>query len=142
PAWRVYFREDSDFGFTLEAIGARVVDVPDLRVQHPDEHPRMWDPVRWARRHLMDPLLAARHPQRFRERIEVHRLGPLRVRRPIVRACFASLASLGAAAIAALLGRYGLAAAFVGLAAAALVPLWAKWRFDPRRLPVLPLVPF
>ena len=28
------------------------------------------------------------------------------------------------------------------VAALALAAVWAKWRFDPRRLPVLPFVPF
>ena len=30
----------------------------------------------------------------------------------------------------------------VVVAALALAGVWAKWRFDPRRLPVLPFVPF
>ncbi len=142
PASQVFFREDSDFGFTLEAIGARVVAVPDAHVEHPDEHPRMWDPVRWARRYLMDPLLAARHPQRFHERIEVHRLGPFRVRRPIVRLCLAFVVASIVAAFAVLAGATVVGGGLAVVAAVALLGLWAKWRFDPRRLPVLPLVPF
>jgi glycosyltransferase involved in cell wall biosynthesis len=138
----IYFREDSDFGFTLEEQGARIASASDVVVEHPEEHAGFWDPVRWARRHEMDALLASRHPALFRERIEVHRIGPLRVRRPIVRACLAYLAAFGAAAITTLNGRLGLAAAFLTLALLALVPLWAKWRFELRRLPVLPIVPF
>jgi GT2 family glycosyltransferase len=142
PASRVYFREDSDFGFTLEAMGARVVEAVDARVDHPDEHARLWDPVRWARRHLMDPLLAARHPQRFRDRIEVHWLGPIRVRRPIVRLCLAFVVALLGAATATLLGALVVGGELALVALVALAGVWAKWRFDPRRLPVLPVVPF
>ena len=141
PATRVFFREDSDFGFTLEAIGARVVDAPEARVEHPDEHPGFWDPVRWARRHVMDPLLAARHPQRFRDRIEVHRLGPIRVRRPIVRLCLAFVVASLAAAVATLAGALVVGGELALVALATLLGVWAKWRFDPRRLPVLPVVP-
>ena len=142
PVSRVYFREDSDFGFTLEDIGARMVAAPDVRVEHPDEHPGFWDPVRWARRHLMDPLLAARHPLRFRDSIEVHRLGPLRLRRPIVRMCMAFVMAITAAAVATLFDALLLGGELGLVALAALMVIWAKWRFDPRRLPVLPVVPF
>jgi GDP-L-fucose synthase len=142
PRSRVYFREDSDFGFTLEELGARVVVAADVAVEHPDEHPGLLDPLRWARRHMMDPLLAARHPERFHDRIEVHRLGPFRVRRPIVRFCLACVAALLAAAIASLAGAPWVAVPLLVVAALALAGVWAKWRFDPRRLPVLPVVPF
>jgi glycosyltransferase involved in cell wall biosynthesis len=142
PARGVYFREDADFGFALEAAGAVSVRAPQVRVMHPAEHGSFLDPLRWAARYEMDALLAARHPRRFRERIEVHRLGPLRIRRPIVRACVAAV-------VAALLALAALAA---GQPAAALAPgivyalvcglLWAKWRFAPLRLAIVPLVPF
>jgi hypothetical protein len=138
----VYFREDSDLGFTLEAHGARTAFEPRCRVVHPDEHPRFLDPLRWARRYEMDPLLARRHPERFRERIESHKLGPFRIRRPVVRASLGYAAALAAAAVAALAGATGAAAGLLVLALAALVPVWAKWGFDPRRLPLVPLVPF
>lgn len=139
---RVYFREDSDFGFTLEALGAVTITAPDVRVEHPDEHLGFWDPLRWARRHMMDPLLAARHPQRFRESIEVHTLGPITIRRPIVRACVSFVVALVAAAIASAFGSLVLGAELAVVALAALLVVWAKWRFDPRRLIVVPLVPF
>jgi glycosyltransferase involved in cell wall biosynthesis len=137
-----YFREDSDLGFTLEARGASIAREPRAVVVHPDEHPRFLDPVRWARRYEMDALLERRHPERFRERIEVHRWGPLRLRRPIVRSSLAYLAALLAAAGCAAFGARGLALFFVIVAAAMLVPLWAKWRFAPARLAVVPVVPF
>lgn len=138
----LYFREDSDLGFTLEARGARVATEPRSRVVHPDEHPRFLDPIRWARRYQMDPLLARRHPERFRERIESHRLGPFRLRRPVVRASLAYVAALIGAAVAAWAGATGAAAGLLVLALAALIPIWAKWGFDPRRLPLVPIVPF
>lgn len=138
----IYFREDSDLGFTLEAAGARIGRAPEALVTHPDEHARYLDPLRWAARYEMDALLAARHPAPFRERIEVHRLGPLIVRRPIVRAALGCVVALLAALAAWLLGARLLVAPLLVIAALAFLPIWAKWRFDPRRLPVVALVPF
>jgi glycosyltransferase involved in cell wall biosynthesis len=142
PANGVYFREDSDFGFTLEEAGARISRAPEARVEHPDEHPGYLDPLRWAQRYEMDALLAARHPRLFRERIEVHRLGPFRVRRPIVRAAWVVVLAIVAALVSAVAGRREMAPPFLLLAGAAFLPVWAKWRFAPLRLPVLVLVPF
>ena len=138
----VYFREDSDFGFTLEEAGARIAREPEARVVHPVEHPGFLDPLRWARRYEMDPLLERRHPKRFRERIEVHRAGPFVVRRLFVRACFAYLIALAASVAALVLGERATAALALVIAAATLLAVWAKWRFEPLRLPVIPLVPF
>lgn len=138
----VYFREDSDLGFTLEEAGARMAIAPDARVTHPEEHPGLLDPLRWARRYEMDALLARRHPRLFRERIEVHRLGPLTIRRPIVRAAWVCVLATAGALVTPLLGRRELAPPLLILAAAALVPIWAKWRFHPLRLPVVLVVPF
>ncbi len=142
PRGGIYFREDSDFGFTLEAAGARIVVAPEVRVTHPDEHPGFLDPLRWARRYEMDALLSARHPGRFRDRIEVFHLGRLRIRRPIVAACAAVVACVLAALVLAALGRGGAARLVLALAVLLLIPIWAKWSFDPRRLPLVPLVPF
>jgi glycosyltransferase involved in cell wall biosynthesis len=138
----VYFREDADLGFTLEAAGARIVIADEVRVTHPEEHARWLDPLRWASRYEMDALLAARHPQHFRERIEIHRLGPFRVRRPIVRASMAYLVALFAALAMAALGHVGMALVFLGFALIAFLPIWAKWRFDLVRLPIYLFVPF
>jgi len=138
----VYFREDSDLGFTLEESGAATAREPSARVTHPFEHLSYFDPIRWARRYELDPLLQARHPDLFRERIEIHRLGPFTFRRLFVRACFAYVIALLAALIAWLIGDQGLAAAFVLVAVAAFLPVWAKWGFHPLRLPLLPFVPF
>ena len=141
PQRGIYFREDSDFGFTLEERGARVGVEPSARVTHPIEHSRYLDPLRWARRYEMDALLRARHPRRFRERIEVHRLGPLTVRRPFVRACFACVLALTAAGTSVLVGEAGLAASFALVALVAFLPIWAKWRFELFGLPVYTVVP-
>jgi hypothetical protein len=136
----LYFREDSDLGFTLEEAGARVGFEPAARVEHPIEHPGFLDPLRWARRYEMDALLRARHPRLFRERIEVHAVGPVRIRRPLVRAAWLYVAALAFSVIgAATHGPWTLGAGI--LAALCLVPFWAKWRFHPARLPVLPFVP-
>ncbi len=138
----VYFREDSDLGFTLEEAGARVARDRTVIVLHPDEHPRFGDPLRWARRYLMDPLLARRHPERFHDRIEVVAVGPLRIRRPFVRACLGFIAGLGA--LLAGVALHGSQIVWTGgvLAAIALLAVWSKWRFHPRHLPAVPLVPF
>ncbi len=138
----LYFREDSDFGFTLAARGARTVYEPSARVIHPREHGGWLDPIRWAQRYEMDPLLAARHPDSFRTQIEVARWGPLRLRRPFVRLCAAFAVAGLAALIAIVIGESGVAAFFATLALAAMLGVWGKWKFDPRKLPVVPFVPF
>jgi glycosyltransferase involved in cell wall biosynthesis len=137
----IYFREDSDLGFTLEAGGARVAFDPSVRVTHPVEHPDLLDPIRWARRYEMDALLEWRHPRRFRERIEVARFGPLRVRRVVLRAGFGYVIAFAACAASLAAGESGLAALFVAIAVLCLLPIWAKWRFDLRRLPITLIVP-
>jgi glycosyltransferase involved in cell wall biosynthesis len=138
----IYFREDSDFGFSLEEAGASAAREPSARVTHPVEHPRYLDPIRWARRYEMDALLAARHPQKFRDRIEVHRVGPFAFRRLFVRACFAFVLAMIAALTAAIAGEGGLAAIFLFVATFALIAVWAKWGFNLLRLPVCVCVPF
>lgn len=138
----IYFREDSDLGFSLEAAGARIEREPAAIVAHPDEHPGFLDPLRWARRYEMDPLLAARHPERFRTRIEVYRLGPFVVRRVVVRASVAFVLALLVALTAWALRLPELAGGALVLAVLALLVVWAKWRLDPRRLPLVPIVPF
>ena len=142
PAGAIYFREDTDFGFTLEAAGATVGREPGAVVTHPDEHLGALDPLRWARRHRMDALLEARHPERFRARVEVHRLGPLTVRRPIVRACELAALFTALALITLAAGLQTVALGLAAVAALGFAMVWAKWRFDPRRLPVVLLVPF
>jgi hypothetical protein len=109
---------------------------------HPREHPDYLDPIRWARRYRMDARLKARHPDRFRERIEVARVGPFTIRRPFVRACFAVVIATLAAAIALAMGEQGLASLMGIIALVAFLPVWAKWRFDPLRLPAILAVPF
>ena len=138
----IYFREDSDFGFALEESGARVARDKTVIVLHPDEHTRFMDPLRWARRYVMDPLLERRHPRLFRERIEVMHLGPLRIRRPFVRACALYVAGLGLTVVGMASHRPAVTIAGVLATATGLLVVWAKWSFDLRRLPVVPIVPF
>lgn len=141
PRGGVYFREDSDFGFTLAEAGARVAVDAAPRVIHPREHSSWLDPLRWARRYEMDPLLSARHPEAFREEMEVLRWGHIRLRRPFVRACVGYVVALTTAAAAAIIGETGVAVWLVGVAALLAVLIWAKWRWDPRKLPAVLLVP-
>lgn len=138
----IYFREDSDLGFTLEERGAKTARDASARVIHPLEHLAYFDPLRWARRYEMDPLLRGRHPDRFRDRIEIHRFGPVTFRRLFVRSCFAYVITLAAALFAVLTQEDGLAAAFVIVATAAFLPVWAKWGFNLLRLPVCLCAPF
>jgi len=137
----VYFREDSDFGFTAVDAGARVCHDSRPRVTHPREHRGWLDPLRWAQRYEMDPLLAARHPASFRDEIEVARWGPFQFRRPFVRACAGFLVATTAALALLIFGEPGLAVWFASLAAVLLVVIAAKWRFQPRHLLVAPAVP-
>jgi glycosyltransferase involved in cell wall biosynthesis len=138
----VYFREDSDLGFSLEAAGASVARDRTARVTHPDEHPGLLDPLRWARRYVMDPLLSRRHPDRFRDRIEVLALGRFRVRRPFVLASAVYLVGLAMTVVGLVIGVAPIAVTGITVVIAALLAVWAKWKFDPRRLPIVPLVPF
>ena len=109
---------------------------------HPIEHPGFLDPLRWAERYEMDALLAARYPEAFRERIEVHQLGPFRIRRPIVRACVFHVIALVLAAAALLAGLPGVALVLALAALLTLLLVWSKWRFAPLKLPVVALVPW
>ena len=138
----IYFREDSDLGFTLEERGARIAHDSAPQVVHPREHPHWLDPIRWARRYVMDPLLRSRHPKLFRNRIEVARWGPISIRRPFVRACSAHAITALVAVVALTLGEEAVAAWLGIVAALLLVAIWAKWRFAPARLLVIPLVPW
>jgi glycosyltransferase involved in cell wall biosynthesis len=138
----IYFREDSDLGFSLEAAGAVIGLEPSARVVHPREHPRALDPIRWARRYEMDALLQKRHPERFRGRIEIHRIGPFTIRRLFVRMCFAVVIASVAAATAWACGAPGVAAFLGVLAFAAFLPLWGKWGCSLRHLPAVLAVPW
>ncbi len=142
PKRGIYFREDSDFGFSLEERGARTARESSAAVTHPLEHSGYLDPLRWAGRYEMDALLIARHPDRFRERIEILRVGPFALRRLFVRACFAYVIALGAVLLALLVQDQGLATAFTLVAVAAFLPIWAKWGFNLLRLPICLVVPF
>src|SRR5678815_628059 len=70
----VFFREDADLGYTLEAAGAKVGREERAIVTHPIEHPRFLDPLRWAKRYEMDALLRKRYPKLFHDRIEIHQV--------------------------------------------------------------------
>jgi len=138
----IYFREDSDLGFTLEGAGAGVAFEPGARVVHPVEHPRFLDPLRWALRCQMDALLERRHPARFRARIEIVRWGPFSLRRPFVRACAGYVIALASAAAAGWLGEPRVALGCIAGAGLMLIPVWAKWGLAPARLPLVPIIPF
>ena len=134
--------EDAAYGEPQDAQVSVVVRDESVKVTHPDEHPGFWDPLRWAARYEMDALLERRHPRLFRERIESHRVGPLRVRRPIVRACVGVVMALLLAAALVVAGRGPQAVPLLAIAAALELVVWSKWRFHPLRLLPALLVPF
>ena len=142
PKRGIYFREDSDFGFSLEERGARTARESSAR--SPTHSSIRATSIRFVgpRRYEMDALLIARHPERFRERIEILRVGPFALRRLFVRACFAYVIALGAVLLALLVQDQGLATAFTLVAVAAFLPIWAKWGFNLLRLPGCLVVPF
>jgi hypothetical protein len=90
----------------------------------------------------MDPLLAARHPSLFRERIEVHRVGPLKIRRPIVRSSVASIACAMLALAALALRRDEAARSLLAGAVLFTLPLAFKWRSRWWAVPVAVVVPW
>jgi len=59
-----------------------------------------------------------------------------------VRAASAYVAAVYGALLAAGFGRQGIAIALGLVALVAFLPIWAKWRFHPARLPVALLAPF
>lgn len=78
----MYFREDADLGFRFLSLGFKAIVAHDVHVSHPQQFQRVRDYFLHARRYYLDPLLARKHPQLYREMIEVKNVGPLRVRRP------------------------------------------------------------
>ncbi len=79
---RLYFREDADLGFRMLDAGAVVAKAADVNVSHPRQFNRAGDCLRHARRYQFDALLWKKHPERFREYIEVKRIFGIRIRRP------------------------------------------------------------
>jgi hypothetical protein len=67
--------------------------------------------------------------------------GPFTIRRPIVRAASACVLALIAALVAWFFKAPSLVPPFLALAVLAFLPIWAKWRFNLLRLPVVLLVP-
>lgn len=80
-ATKLYFREDADFGFRLMDRGCRVSLADDVVVSHPRQFTTAAACIRHARRYFFDPLLARKHPERYRTLIEVKRIAGVRFRR-------------------------------------------------------------
>jgi glycosyltransferase involved in cell wall biosynthesis len=141
----VYFREDSDFGFSLVEKGARVLEVDELVVTHPFEHNKFLDPIRWSRRYEMDSILRLRHPFLFRNEVENFQFAGLGIRRPFVQICRIFVLSSLLVAISTLVGNFGLATAdlsILGVLGVLGLLIWKKWNFSFRVLPLVPLIPF
>jgi GT2 family glycosyltransferase len=112
---KLYFREDSDFGFRLLDAGFRVGIDDSVVVSHPRQWAGLRDAFRHAQRYVFDPLLARRHPRRYRESIEVKRILGLRVRRVHHWIALISVAGLVTACVGMVSGRMRMTA--IGLAA-------------------------
>ncbi len=87
PVQNLYFREDADFGFRLLSKGMKLVFADDVVVTRPWEFPSVRDYFKHARRYFLDPLLHRNYPALFRRYIEVKRIGPWRIHRPLHRMC-------------------------------------------------------
>lgn len=82
PKDGLYFREDADLGFRILDRGTVTRIASDVVVEHPLQFTRMAECLRHARRYVFDPLLYKRHPQHFRQMIEVKEVFGLTVHRP------------------------------------------------------------
>jgi len=83
PALQLYFREDGDLGFRVLKSGWRIVFAENVRVSHPRLFQKTSDIASFLRRYYFDPLLFKKHPEHYKRMIEVKRIGPLTIRRPI-----------------------------------------------------------
>jgi glycosyltransferase involved in cell wall biosynthesis len=138
PCWR----EDADLGFALEETNALVEYDPGALVTRHRERAAAWEPLRWAARHEFDARLARRHPRLFRERVGVRHMGPLRVRRPFLRAALGVALALALAVALIAAGRGPQAVPLLAIALLLQLVVWARWRFHPARLPAALLVPY
>jgi glycosyltransferase involved in cell wall biosynthesis len=136
-----YFREDSDFGFSILDSNARVIRIADAVVCHPFEHAGFWDPLRWAQRYELDPLLRRRHQMRYRQMIEVHKAGKFTVRRPFVKLAKVYTASCALSMVGLIAGTTWLVAPAGISAVLCCALLWKKWDFAVNKLPLVPITP-
>jgi glycosyltransferase involved in cell wall biosynthesis len=80
---RLYFREDGDLGFRVLKSGWKIVFAEDVRVHHPRLFQKTSDIALFLRRYYFDPLLYKKHPAHYKRMIEVKKIGPFSIRRPI-----------------------------------------------------------
>jgi glycosyltransferase involved in cell wall biosynthesis len=138
----VYFREDSDFGFSLVEKGVRVLENDELVVTHPFEHDEFLDPIRWSRRYEMDAILRLRHPTLFHKEIENFQLAGIRIRRPFVQICRIFLLNAVLVTFASTNSYFGLFSIGLPILFCFGLLIWKKWDFSFRVLPLVPLIPF
>ena len=79
----LYFREDGEFAFRVLKAGWKIIRGENVIVYHPRLFQRSADLSKFVKRYYFDPLLYKKHPQQFREMIEVKKIGPLMLRRPL-----------------------------------------------------------
>ena len=79
----LYFREDGEFAFRVLKAGWKIIRGANVIVYHPRLFTKSADLSRFVKRYYFDPLLYKKHPQQFREMIEVKKIGPLVLRRPL-----------------------------------------------------------
>ena len=83
PEDRLYFREDGDLGFRVLKSGWKIVFAEDVLVHHPRLFQKSSDIASFLRRYYFDPLLYKKHPGHYTRMIEVKKIGPFTIRRPI-----------------------------------------------------------
>jgi hypothetical protein len=91
PRRKVHFREDIELVFRAQDRGWQFRYAPDAIVYHPPLPSTARRPLKLAQRYYFDPLLRRLHPTRFHEAIEIHRLGPVSLRRPRHFAAFCNV---------------------------------------------------
>jgi glycosyltransferase involved in cell wall biosynthesis len=94
PKQRLYFREDGDLGFRVMKAGWKIIFADDVCVHHPRLFQKTSDITQFLRRYFFDPLLYKKHPGHYKRMIEVKKMGPLTIRRPIYLLSLVNVLSL------------------------------------------------
>ena len=122
------FLEDSDLAFRVLDAGGRIVFAPEAVVGHPVHASTPFGSVRAARKLRWLPLLAAKHPDRYRAQIHPHL-------RPVTRPDGQVLAGLAGAVLLAFGGVPRVAGAVLAANAVRVIALSPRVRVPARELP-------
>ena len=108
-----YFREDTDFAFTLLGNGYEIRFASGAVVTHPPVPSGPLQPLRQARKYRHDRLLWRKHPRLCRQLLDVHRFGPVFLHRPRQRAYVVQVAAVALGLALVLGGQNGAGIAVV-----------------------------